>query len=756
MSDKGISALSLNIIQLIFDYLTRPELFEFHLTSKRIRKFYWDNLSLLCFQYFKPIENFEFLLNDLGSYSSETLVNIVFLTKQHLVLAKLASYSISQLCKVNYNFTSLDFSNTLIPGADLSNGIFQRIDFSFSNLNSCNFSRAFISDCNFFKANLKNSSFGTKIITGHLQTINALVISENKKFLISTGYDRLIKFWEIPTFKLIKTLQSLHKGPVSALCLSSDNSYLISAEQNIRLWDLNDGICKTLDGHLKKVTGLSMSAGNGIFISSSVDGTIKLWETETGKCKKTFRLDSAVMAVMMSPEGKLIVSGGKSGEVALFDKKGSCLSSNKTSSLAIRCVFIDLKYIVTGNDEGVVILKDRSNTIIREHKGHSDAVTCVKINGEFIYSSGGDHDCSIRKWEISSGNCVDVVLGHSSSVNSFVVYCRSTLSAGKDKLIRMMDTGYQIVEADWIECLIVLDDKESVAAGYAVSGVRIWKNGEISNRISIPSKVMSLAYQNSTLAIGCWNMKIYLNNSESLPLIGHSDAIITMQFLNIYLVSGAADGTIKIWIYEENYCINTLPINSGYVHKVVANSKFAIGACGCSLTKIVVWDLENDTNFFFFIQRGRIKALAISENFFITGGSENPLVEIWDFEGHLIKCMGKHTEAVTEICLIGDMIVSASDDKWIYVWDWRNDVFIAQYYGFVVSGFLEYDGGLMACESKGNSLQFYHLNVDDEIRVTMKWRTVKMFECRNSNFKATKNFAFEDERELENYTLYIR
>lgn len=756
MSEKGISTLSLNIIQLIFEYLGRSEIFEFHLTSKRVQKSYWDYLSFLCFHHIKPVENLDFLLDDLKNYSHSTLLNIISLTKHHSLLAKLASYSITQLCKANFSFASLDFSNTLIPGSDLSNGVFQYVDFSFSNLNSCNFSRSFISNCNFSKSSLKKANFGTKIITGHLQTINVLVLSEDKKLLISTGYDRLIKFWEVPSFKLIKTLKSLHNGPVSAMCLSSDNSYLISAEQHIRLWDLNDGICKTIDGHLKKVTGLSMSAGNGIFISASLDGTIKLWKTETGKCKKTFRIDSAVMAVMMSPEGKFIISGGKCGEVALFDNKGKCLSLNKTSNLAVRSVFISLKYIVTGNDEGVVVLRDRGNNVIREYIGHSDAVTCVRIHNGFIYSSGGDHDCSIRKWEIVSNTCLDVILSHSSSINSFVVYNNHILSAGKDRLIRMMESCHQEVVADWVECLIILDDRQSVAAGYTVNGVRIWQNGNIINQIPIPSKVMSLACQHSTLAIGCWNMKIYINTSESLPLIGHSDAIITMQFLNSYLFSGAADGTVKIWLWQENFCINTLSINSGYVHKVVCNSKFAIGACGCSLTRIVIWDLENDSNFFFFIQRGRVRALTISENYFVTGGSENPVVEIWNFEGQIIKCMGRHTEAVTEVCLVGELIVSAADDKWIYVWDWRNDVYVAQFYGFVAYAFLPFDGGLIACESKGNSLQFYEVMKNWEIQVTMKWRTVKMFECRNSSFKGTSGIALEDERELENYTNYIR
>lgn len=645
----------------------------------------------------------------------------------------------------------------MIQNSDLSSGVFQSVNFSFSLLKNCDFSRAFISDCNFENASLENSDFGFKIITGHLQTVTCLAISEDGQLLVSTGYDRLIKLWDLPSFKLVKTIQTGHNGAVSALCLSSDRGLLISAELEIRLWDLELGSCRYLKGNSEKVTGISMSRGNGVFVSVSIEGVVLIWKTETGKVKKRVQVGEQVLAVMMAPDGKEIFVGGKRGSLFLIDVKGKIRVIREANMVAVRTVFLDMKFLVIGNDDGIVELKDRAGIKIRDYFGHCDVVTCVKIVNRALFSSGGEHDCSIKKWDLNSSCCIDVIMGHTSSINSFVVFNSYIISAGKDKVIRMSKIKTQSQPSDWIECLCILNSK-SVATGSGKSGVNIWSEGVVQKTFETTSRVMSICSTEETLAIGCWDMKIYIYQQSLIAtLVGHSDAVISLQFLQTYLFSGSADGTIKIWLWSENFCTNSLQLNSGYVHKVVASSKYAIGTCGYSLTRLVIWDLEQDSNFAFSVPRGRVKALDICEDFFVTGGSETPFIEIWTFTGDMVRRNNKHSGCVTQVKICNDFIISSAEDKWVYVWDWRNDFIVSKYFGFTCSYFWVMDDlKVFACESKGTSVQLYEFEVGDCAGMRLLWRTLGMFETRNCNFRKSRNLSVEQIGQLEDYISYIR
>ena len=755
MTDLTLSRLSLNIIHLISDFLNRADLFEFHLTSKRVHKNYWESLYFQCFFPHPTPESIS--STSLSTYPAEVLINIIKLTKLHKVLSPLGSLSLSVLIKRNFQFFNQDFSHIMIQNSDLSSGVFQSVDFSCSRLKGCDFSRAFISDCNFFGSSLQNSDFGFKIVAGHLQTVTCLAISDDNQLLVSTGYDRLIKLWDLPSFKLVKTIQTGHNGAVSALCLSSDRGLLISAELEVRLWDLELGSCRYLKGNNEKVTGVSMSRGNGVFVTASIEGTVMIWKTETGRAKKKVQVGEQVLAVMMAPDGKEIFVGGKKGSLFLIDRKGKVRVIREANLVAVRTVFLDMKFLVIGNDDGIVELKDRTGSKIRDYFGHCDVVTCVKIVNRALFSSGGERDCSIKKWDLNSSNCIDVIMGHTSSINSFVVFNSYIISAGKDKVIRMSKIKIQSQPSDWIECLSILNNS-SVATGSGKSGVNVWSEGVVQRAYETPSRVMSICSMEETIAIGCWDMKIYIYQQSLIAtLVGHSDAVISLQFLNTYLFSGSADGTIKIWLWSENYCTNSLQLDSGYVHKVVASSKYAIGTCGYSLTRLAIWDLEQDSTFTFSIPRGRVKALDICEDFFVTGGSETPFIEVWSFTGDMIKRNSKHSGCIMQVKIFNDFIISSAEDKWIFVWDWRNDVIVSKYFGFTSSYFsIKDDLQVLACESKGTSVQLHEFDVSDCTNMKLLWRTLEMFETRNCNYRKSKNLSIEQIGQLEDYISYIR
>jgi WD40 repeat protein len=96
-------------------------------------------------------------------------------------------------------------------------------------------------------------------------------ISPNGKQLLSSGYDKTIKIWDIKSEKLLKTLE-------------------FGDEIFMSKW--------SPDG--KKIVSVS-------------DKTIKIWDAETGKCIQTINDDYRPFSVSFSPDGTKILTAGEKG-----------------------------------------------------------------------------------------------------------------------------------------------------------------------------------------------------------------------------------------------------------------------------------------------------------------------------------------------------------------------------------------------------------------------------------------------------------
>ena len=438
---------------------------------------------------------------------------------------------------------------------------------------------------------------------------------------------------------------------------------------------------------------------------------------------------------MLSQNGKFVVGAGLKGEILLWTNKGQSISKNNLGTVPIKSVFIDKEFIVSGRNDGKVILCDINNNTMRDYIGHSDCVNCVKIHSVFIFSCGADNDCTIRKWDLFSNKCLDIIVGHTQGINSIVLYLDFVISAGKDKIVRIDKVLSSDKIGDWIECLEFSDNGAKVVLGYKQGLVREWENGNIVSEWNLESRVMSLALYKKNTAAGCMDMNIYIKTKKNITkLVGHGDSILSLAFLNSFLLSGSCDGLVKIWLWKEKICMNSLNLHGGYVHRVLVNAKYAVCTSGCSDNKITIWDLENDSSDSFYHHRGRVKALALFTNIFATGGSDN-IIQIWSYDGLLINSLISHTEPVTDLCFYLCYLVSSSEDKWIFVWDWTNSQIVAKCFGVVAWKIFINEKNFFVCENKGSFFEYFKCEiVQERIEYKLVWRTNSMIECKNCRF----------------------
>jgi WD40 repeat protein len=117
-----------------------------------------------------------------------------------------------------------------------------------------------------------------RTLTGHTDSIRALVVSPDERLLISGCRDKLIRIWSIEDWTVLRTLSG-HSGWIMALALTPDGDKVVSAswDRTIRVWNVSDGTCLfTLDEHSDPVFDVTVTPSGRYAVSASRDKTIKV------------------------------------------------------------------------------------------------------------------------------------------------------------------------------------------------------------------------------------------------------------------------------------------------------------------------------------------------------------------------------------------------------------------------------------------------------------------------------------------------
>jgi len=150
--------------------------------------------------------------------------------------------------------------------------------------------------------------------------IASLAFNPDGKTLVAGTTDGVIRVWSVPQGKLLRTI-SAHKGPLRALAFSPNGKTLASGgyDDVIKLWDT---------GSWDEQRTFPVSSRSSLALSFSPDGktlaavdhkTIKLWELDSGKEPTTLDAHSnAVFNVICSPDGKSLASANDDHTVRIW------------------------------------------------------------------------------------------------------------------------------------------------------------------------------------------------------------------------------------------------------------------------------------------------------------------------------------------------------------------------------------------------------------------------------------------------------
>ncbi|XP_039196121.1 F-box/WD repeat-containing protein 10-like isoform X3 [Crotalus tigris] len=205
--------------------------------------------------------------------------------------------------------------------------------------------------------------------------------------------------------------------------------------------------------------------------------------------------------------------------------------------------------------------------------GHAGSIRTLYLNEERGFLLSGSYDLSIRLWNIRKGTCVKIFLGHKGNLTCLDVCKTRFVSGSKDCTAKLWDmkTG---------RCIKTFTHKGYIWAAkmndiHIVSScekglVKIW-HAESYVLIKVleghrgPVKCLSfdewhLVTGSSDRYILAWSM--LGKHKRCLMAFRHPQEVLSLAFVYLRVISGCADGKIRIFNFFSGICLRVMRANS--------------------------------------------------------------------------------------------------------------------------------------------------------------------------------------------------
>jgi WD40 repeat protein len=602
------------------------------------------------------------------------------------------------LCYLQVDLTGFDFSHLTLWQADLRRAILHRINFANSDLSQSAFTETFgnvlsVAFSPDGKTLVKSDEQGWislwQVETGkqllsfraHSYWVFSVAFSPDGKTLASGGLDRTVKLWDLNTGRCLQTFQ-IHDGGVSAVAYAVGSGYLSnpsplaegknilassSADQTIKLINLQTGDCQTvLTGHQGIVRSIAFSPNAQILASASLDQTIKLWNINTGACLKTLEDTTAIYAVAFV---KVLEAGdGHAGTGRNGDIEDTTQNSNPEIQTLDFSSSLPAFLLASAGDDGTVKLWDTATgECVQVLKGHSDRVwsLAASLTGEILISSSDDR--AIKIWDINTGKCLKTLQGHQNRIWSVALSPDGqTLASGSnDRTLRLWNISNG-------QCLRVLQGYDNCTSPIAFLSPPAPLSPSLSTG-SPPTLSPSLLTFSADQSVRLWDLQTnQCLKTILLPTKAAMQAALSPDGSTV--AGGSLDHTIRLCDVNSGTCLRTLHGHTAWVRTVAFSPDGTLLASASGDQTIKLWNIHTGKCLFTLIgHTNPIQSIAFSPNGeLLASGSWDWTIKLWEINsGTCLNTLTGHTDQLREVefSLDGQLLVSSSLDRGIRLWE---------------------------------------------------------------------------------------
>nr|CAD2195319.1 unnamed protein product [Meloidogyne enterolobii]CAD2201556.1 unnamed protein product [Meloidogyne enterolobii] len=295
----------------------------------------------------------------------------------------------------------------------------------------------------------------------------------------------------------------------------------------------------------------------------------------------------------------------------------------------------------------------RPNAIchLRGHDEH--VITCLKLRGDRLVT--GSDDCTLRVWFVGTGECTQVLTGHTGGVWALQLSedGKIAISGSTDRTVRVwnVETGVLMRclngHSSTVRCM-------SLSGNILVTGsrdctIRMWNIEEgrcIRPFIGHLAAVRCVKYAGSSVVSGGYDHKIHVWNAENGTLEhvleGHTHRVYSLHFVKErnLVISGSLDTTIRVWNVKTGECLQTLVGHQSLTSGMKLRGNKLISANADSTIK--VWNILDGTCIHTLAGPNKhasaVTGFRFLDNGMIATSGDDGTVKLWDIEEGSFIC----------------------------------------------------------------------------------------------------------------------
>jgi WD40 repeat protein len=453
-------------------------------------------------------------------------------------------------------------------------------------------------------------AFGADVARGG----RGLAFTPDGKNIVCAGFhmDKLVRLWNVESGALVRTYAGHNEIEAYAIAVSPDGHWLASSgtDKQILIWELPSGELKhRITDQPFPVTALAFSSNSATLASGGGDKTIHLWNTSTGRLSKSLTGHRDWISVLaFSTDGKTLASGScdwayhRGRDVSRFEGRDPGCESEwklwnadtgelartetKTGRLLSLAFSPDDSALACGIGNDVWLYDLKSDSTGRSVTRHDRAVTAVAFSKDGQAIVSGSHDRTVKRVSLSTGKIDWHLPGYWEQVNSVAISRGGSLIATGSSDLRSADgmrntktseLGPGAIRlwdarrgrllrrlgdpAEQVTAVTISPDGRRVASGGTAASsnvVRLW-NAETGDQVwsqadhTADVLAVSFAPDGSLLATASADGSVRLRNpgtgSVIRDLAGHEGGATSLSFSGdaSLLAAGAANGAAHLW-----------------------------------------------------------------------------------------------------------------------------------------------------------------------------------------------------------------
>ncbi|KAF9583230.1 hypothetical protein BGW38_009970 [Lunasporangiospora selenospora] len=313
----------------------------------------------------------------------------------------------------------------------------------------------------------------------------------------------------------------------------------------------------------------------------------------------------------------------------------SMISYTAPGAGVVTALQFDHDHIVVGCDNSWIQIFDTpTGELLRTLRGHTLGVWALEfskdvdmVTGEKILVSGGC-DREVRVWDMHTGQCRQVMLGHTGTIRCLKIYNRRyAITGSRDATLRVWN--------------IYTGQSKFLLQGHRDSVRCIETHGDllVSGSYDCTARVWSL-----------------ITGECLLVLQGHFQQIYSIAFNGEYIITGSLDSTCRLWSPTTGACLATLQGHTQLVGQLQLSGDHLMTGGGDGL--MYMWNLKKfECNYRVPAHDQSITSLCFDAKRIVTGGNDGA-VKLWDREtGSFMRELTKTDAAIWRVAICEERVV---------------------------------------------------------------------------------------------------